>query len=114
MRNAMRCKLYEVTYGRKSLPSSDSIMTQVSHLKSLENPPPFSYLLSDQQPLIQVNTVLHDFPIGSCLSYHLFDFGRRKTRFQFPPVQMVENSGVCLHFPDVPCVTKAHILINIF
>ena len=106
MRNPTRCKLYEATYGRKSLPSSDSIMKQVSYLKSLENPPPFSYLLSDQEPSIQVNTALGDFPIGSCLSYQLFDFGRKKTRFQCPPVQMVENSGVCLHFPDVPCVPK--------
>ena len=78
MRNQTRCKLYEATYGRKTLPSLESIMKQVSHLKSLENAPPFSYLLSDQEPSIQVNTVLDDFPIGSCLSYQLFDVGRKK------------------------------------
>ena len=78
MRSPTRCKLYEATYGRKTLPSLESIMKQVSHLKSMEKAPPFSYLLSDQEPSIQVNTVLGDFPIGSCLSYQLFDFGRKK------------------------------------
>ena len=96
--------MYEATYGRKNLPSLESIVKLVSHLKCLEKEPPFSYLLSDQEPSIQVNTLLGDFPIGSCLSYQLFDFGRKKMRFQCPPVEMVENSDVCLHFPDVPCV----------
>ena len=114
MRNSTRCKLYEATYGRKTLLSSDSITKQVSHLKSLENPPPFSYLLSYQELSIQVNTVLGDFPIDSFLSYHLFDLGRKKTRFQCPPVQMVKNSGVYLHFPDVPCVPESTFLIKIF
>jgi len=68
----VQCKLYKATNGNMVL-SSESIVTQVNDLSNMPNPPPFSYLLSDQEPSMQINTSLSNVPLGSCLSYHLFD-----------------------------------------
>ena len=56
-------------------------MDHVSQLKRQEKPPPFSYLLSDQEPTMLINTVFGNMPLGSCLSYQLQDFGRPNTQF---------------------------------
>ena len=56
-------------------------MTEVNYLKGKDKKPSFSYLLEDQEPSMQINTVFGNMPLGSCLSYQLQDFGRPGTKF---------------------------------
>eukprot|EP00795_Rhopilema_esculentum_P007395 gene7395-13148_t len=77
----------------------------------------FANPATDQEPFMQVNTVLGNVPVGSCLSYQLFDFGKTSTRFELTKVLATGDSSVCLHFPDVPRLTSdknlyAGILLN--
>ena len=77
----VQCKLYKATNGNMIL-SSESIVAQVNDLSNMPNPPPFSYLLNYQEPSMQINTSLSNVPLGSCLSYQLFDLGKSGTRFE--------------------------------
>ena len=81
-RDPVKCKLYDARGpDAKAGLSSCHVMDHVSQLKRQEKPPPFSYLLSDQEPTMLINTVFGNMPLGSCLSYQLQDFGRPNTRF---------------------------------
>ena len=42
-------------------------MDQVVHLSQKETAPPFSYLLSDQEPGLLINTVFRNLSLGACL-----------------------------------------------
>ena len=59
----------------------ETIMTEVNYLKGKDKKPPFSYLLEDQEPPMQFNTVFGNIPLDSCLSYQLQDFLRPGRKF---------------------------------
>ena len=70
-----------------------------------EQTPPFSYLLSGQEPTIKVNTVFGNVPLGSPLAYQLQDFGRPNTKFNFNRVRgapLAATATPCMSFPDLP------------
>ena len=72
--------------------------------KSLK-PPPFSYLLSDQEASSLINTVIGNVPLGFYLGYQLFDKKKSQTVFNVdrPVEQMVANQGARIEpFPDLP------------
>ena len=75
-RDPVKCKLYDARSPaiRKGLPMCH-VMEQVDNLKRREIPPPFSYLLSDQEPSLSMNTVFGNVPLGACLAYQLQDHG---------------------------------------
>ena len=83
----------------------ETIMTEVNYLKGKDRKPPFSYLLEDQEPPMQINTVFGNMPLGSCLTYQLQDFGRPGTTF-FSTRNIVKpaNSLPCSGYPDIPIV----------
>ena len=49
--------------------SRQEIMDEVSRLKSKSKPPPFSYLLADQEPSVLVNTVFGNVAVVKVLDY---------------------------------------------
>ena len=57
------------------------VISEVLYLKQKEKQPPSSYLLPNQEPGLQVNTVFGNVPLGSCLSYQLQNFRKPKTKF---------------------------------
>ena len=82
LRDPVRCKLYDargpaLRFGLQR----QHVMDQVVHLNQRETPPPFSYLLSDQEPGLLINTVFGNLPLGACLAYQLQDYGRPNTTF---------------------------------
>ena len=105
-KDPVRCKLYDARapFARQSM-GSETIMTEVNYLKGKDKKPPFSYLLEDQEPPMQINTVFGNMPLGSCLSYQLQDFGRPGTKF-FSTRNIVKlaNSLPCSGYPDIPIV----------
>ena len=88
-------------------------MSEVSYLRQKEKPPPFSYLLADQEP---INTVFGNVPLRSCLSYQLQDFGRPKikfiTNFQANANRNVENL-TCNVFSDISMIDPKIELFDI-
>ena len=46
-------------------------MEQVDNLRRKEIPAPFSFLLSDEEPYLLMNTVFGNVPLGACLAYQL-------------------------------------------
>ena len=109
-RDPVRCKLYDArgSAARSGVPSTH-VMSEVIYLRQKEKPPPFSYLLSDQEPSLQINTVFGNVLPGSCLSYQLQDFGRPKTNFVVN-FEMKEREEIralkCTEFPDIPMITS--------
>ena len=99
------CQLWLPTmlapFARQSV-GRESIMTEVNYLKGQDKKPLFSYLLEDQEPPIQINTVFGNMPLGSCLSYQLQDFGRSGAKF-FSTRNIVKpaNSLPCSGYPDI-------------
>ncbi|KAK6184404.1 hypothetical protein SNE40_006885 [Patella caerulea] len=82
---------------------TEHIFSHTMDLKSKEPPPPFSYLLLDQEPTFVVDTVFGYMPVGSCLSYQLEDFGREPPKFfskQSAPIDSVHHTFSA--FPDIP------------
>ena len=79
-RDPVRCKLYDAR-GLAFRLQRQHVMDQVVHLHQKETPPPFSYLLSDQEPGLLINTVFGNLPLGACLAYQLQDYGRPNTTF---------------------------------
>lgn len=70
-------------------------------------PPPFSYLLSDQEVSSVINTVIGNVPLGSYLGHQLFDKKKSQTAFNVdrPVEKMVANQGARIEpFPDLPLV----------
>ena len=107
-RNPVSCKLYDARgHDNKKALTNKRVMDEIEFLKNKKTPPPFSYLLCDQEPGLLVNTVFGNVPLGACLSYQLQDFGRPNTQF-------FKNCGVernCdtenaspnnIQFPDIP------------
>ena len=100
-KDPVRCKLYDARapFTRQSM-GRETIMTEVNHLKGNNKKPPFSYLLEDQGPPMQIDTVFRNMPLGSGLSYQLQDFGRPGTNF-FSTRNIVKpaNSLPCSGYP---------------
>ena len=79
------------------------VLSNLEIMRIKNKPPPFSYLLSDQEPTIKVNTVFENVPLGSPLAYQLHDFGRPK--FLFNRVRsepLAATATCCTSFPDLP------------
>ena len=103
-RDPVKCKLYDARSPaiRKGLPMCH-VMEQVDNLKRKEIPPPFSYLLSDQEPSLLMNTVFGNVPLGACLAYQLQDHGRPNTRFVSNRIRGSFVTAVqCSEFIDLP------------
>ena len=93
-RPPVSCKLYDAR--------SKRIIDELA--KSLK-PPPFSYLLSDQEASSLINTVIGNVPLGFYLGYQLFDKKKSQTVFNVdrPVEKMVANPGARIEpFPDLP------------
>ena len=60
-----------------------SVMEMCQYLSNEEKRSPFTYLLSDQECSIIVNTVFGNVPLGSALAYQLTDLKPNKTIFNF-------------------------------
>ena len=92
------------------------VMDQVVHLNQKETPPPFSYLLSDQEPGLLINTVFGNLPLGACLAYQLQDYGRPNTTFltNYSGGTSPQDSSVpkCLEFPGIPHVDDVPFDLN--
>jgi len=105
-REPVRCKLYDARGpSYKSGLSSEHVMRHVASMCGREKPPPFSYLLSDQEPSYVVNTVLGNVPVGSPLSYQLQDFGRPNTVFVCNALRLTIGADLrnqCTDFPELP------------
>ena len=79
------------------------VMEQVDNLKRREIPHTFSYLLSDQEPSLSMNTVFRNVPLGACLAYQLKDHGRPNTRFVSNRIKGSFVTAVqCSEFIDLP------------
>lgn len=81
-RDPVRCKLYDARGPalRCGL-QRQHVMDQVVHLNQKETLTPFSYLLSDQERGLLINTVFGNLPLSACLSHQLQDYGRPNTTF---------------------------------
>ena len=102
-RDPVKCKLYNARSPaiRKGLPMCH-VMEQVDNLKRREIPPPFCYLLSDQEPSLSMNTVFGNVPLGACLAYQLQDHGRPNTRFASNRIRGSFVTAVqCSEFTDL-------------
>ena len=116
-RDPVKCKLFDargpaLRYGLQR----QHVMDQVVHLNQKETAPPFSYLLSDQEPGLLINTVFGNLPLGACLSYQLQDYGRPNTTFltNYSGGPTPRDSSVprCLEFPDIPHVDVVAFDLN--
>ena len=116
-RDPIRCKLYDARGPalRCGL-QRQHVIDQVVHLNQKETPPPFSYLLSDQEPGLLINTVFGNLPLGACLAHQLQDYGRPNTTFltNYLGGTSPRDSPVprCLEFPDIPQVDVVPFDLN--
>ncbi|KAK6178656.1 hypothetical protein SNE40_011184 [Patella caerulea] len=105
-RDPVKSKLYDARGAdSKCGLKTEHIFSHAMDLKSKDPPPPFSYLLLDQEPTFAVDrpTVFGYMPVGSCLSYQLEDFGREPPKFfsnQPAPIDSVHYTFSA--FPDIP------------
>ena len=116
-RDPLRCKLYDARGpALKCGLQRQHVMDQVVHLNQKETPPPFLYLLSDQEPGLLVNTVFGNLPLGACLAYQLQDYGRPNTTFltNYSGGTSPQDSSVprCLEFPDIPHCDDVPFALN--
>ena len=74
-RPPVSCKLYDARSKRiKTMGWRPEIVLNLcSELAKSLKPPPFSYLLSDQEASSVINTVIGNVPLGSYPGYQLFD-----------------------------------------
>ena len=106
-RPPVSCKLYDARSKRiKKMGWKPEIVLNICNelAKSLK-PPPFSYLLSDQEASSLINTVIGNVPLGFYLDYQLFDKKKSQTVFNVdrPVEKMVANPGARIEpFPDLP------------
>ena len=82
-RDPVKCKLYEARGPGLRQVDMQHVLSKVEILRTKNKPPPFSYLLSDQEPTIKVNAVFGNAPLGSPLAYQLHDFGRPNKKVLF-------------------------------
>lgn len=104
----VNCKLYD-SRGTKLKSdgwSQQSIMDMCSFLSIEEKPPPFSYLLSDQEISESKQTVFGSVPLGAALGYQLTDKISNKSQFRHSrcdaPLSHSKQTKDVLNFPDIP------------
>ena len=68
-RNPVRCKRYEPRGPGPRQVDMQHVLSNVEIMRIKNKPPPFSYLLSDEEPTIKVNSVFGNAPLGSPLAY---------------------------------------------
>lgn len=114
-REPVRCKLYDARGPvHQTGLNSRNVMDQVNYLGKKDKPPPFSYLLADQEPALNVNTVFGNVPVGSYLSYQLNDFGRPGTLFVTNNIRYdLPSDEICKEFPDIPMFDSAVKIFDI-
>lgn len=111
-RNPISCKLYDARSKKiaKQGWESERVMNMCSQLGKDSNPPPFSYLLSDQECSSVTDTVVGSVPAGSYLSYQLFDQKGEATLFTIdrPNENMIINDPdhSIKTFPQLPMENK--------
>ena len=73
-RPPVSCKLYDARSKRikKMGWKPEIVLNMCNELAKSLKPPPFSYLLSDQEASSLINTVIGNVPLGSYLGYQLF------------------------------------------
>lgn len=106
-RPPVSCKLYDARSRKikKMGWKPETVLNLCSRLANTERPPPFSYLLSDQEASSIINTVMGNVPLGSYLGYQLFDKKKSQTIFNVdrPVEKMVVNTDSRIQpFPDLP------------
>ena len=106
-RPPVSCKLFDARSKRikKMGWKPEIVLNLCSELAKSLKPPPFSYLLSDQEASSVINTVIGNVPLGSYLGYQLFDRKKSQTVFNVdrPVEKMVSNQGARIEpFPDLP------------
>lgn len=106
-KDPVRCKLYDARgFNVSDGLSASAVDAHVTYLKKLAKPPPFSYLLMEQDTPKNIKTVFGNVPVGSCLSYQLFDCANLTTQFKhsldfFPNFSDIDNQ-MCKSFPKLP------------
>ena len=103
-RDPVKCKLYEAR-GTGLRVDMQHVLSNVEMMRIKNKPPQFSYLLSDQEPTIKVNTVFGNVPLGSPLAYQLQDFGRPNTKFHCNRVRgatLAATATPCMSLHDLP------------
>ena len=104
-RDPVKYKLYETRGPGLRQVDMEHLLSNVEMMRINNKPPPFSYLLSDHEPTIKVNTVFGNVPFGSPLACQLQDFGRPNTKFRCNRVRGVTLAATatpCMSFPDLP------------
>ena len=106
-RPPISCKLYDARSKKiKKLGwEPGRVLDLCSKLAKESKPPPFSYLLCDQETSSAINTVIGNVPLGSYLGYQLFDKKKSQTLFSVdrPAEKMVQRQDAqILPFPDIP------------
>lgn len=105
-RPPVSCKLYDARSKRikKMGWKPEVVLDLCNELAKSVKPPPFSYLLSDQEVSSVINTVIGNVPLGSYLGHQLFDKKKSQTAFNVdrPVEKMVANQGARIEpFPDL-------------
>lgn len=108
-RPPVSCKLYDARSKRikKMGWKPEVVLDLCNELAKSVKPPPFSYLLSDQEVSSVINTVIGNVPLGSYLGHQLFDKKKSQTAFNVdrPVEKMIANQGARIEpFPDLPLV----------
>ncbi len=94
----------------KCVASQIGVTDEASYLRDLDDAPPFSYLLSDQEQTMTVDTPLGTVPLGSCLSYQLLDHGRPKVKLFFSGDRStIQQPHECKGFPDLPIAMQRNV-----
>ena len=80
-RPPVSCKLYDARSKRikKMGWKPEIVLNMCNELAKSLKPPPFSYLLSDQEASSLLNTVIGNVPLGSYIGYQLFDKKKSQT-----------------------------------
>ena len=84
----------------------EHIMKHLASISNKERPPPFAYLLSDQEPSQVVNTILGNLLLGSCLAYQLQDFGRSNIVFATNNITTSVDLNMSTAFLHLPTNNK--------
>ena len=103
------CKLYDARSKclKRNGWNHQDILAKCGEMASRQNPPPCSYLLSDQESALNVNTVFGNVPLGSYLSYQLTDRKTTSVTFTFERLEtqvlaMQDRLEHIISFPDLP------------
>ncbi|PFX17064.1 hypothetical protein AWC38_SpisGene18638 [Stylophora pistillata] len=111
----VKCKLYEARGPKLRQVDMQHVLSNVEMMWITDKPPPFSYLLSDQAPIIKVNAVFGNVPFGSPLVDQLQDFGRPNklrstTNLDFDTCPDFFQSNLSLDLAEAQALEKRTVL----